>query len=71
MSEFAVVTATVTPGGRLSNGSPSGVGVTTTYRAGLTADGRHVRPVGPEFTAPREAHRYAERIERRLPREND
>lgn len=40
------------------------------YRVGLVRDGRTVDgPVGPAFTKPHEAARYAERLERRAAQE--
>ena len=36
-----------------------------TYRAAWVFDGRTPEPTGPRFTSPKEAIRYAERLERR------
>lgn len=71
MSPYVVVTVNHTLGGRLSNGMPSGLGGATTYGVALTTNGIDRQSVaGPSFTAPKEAHRYAERLQRRLDKEN-
>ena len=68
---YVVVTVNHTPGERLPSGTPSGIGGKTTYGVALTTNGLDRQPVaGVEFTAPKEAHRYAERLERRLAQEH-
>ena len=53
----ACPTVEVTPGGRLANGSPSGLSVVSVYRAAhRLRDG--IRPFGPTFSTPRELFRF-------------
>lgn len=67
---MVVLTTDTQPGRRLPNGSPSGIGSETVYRAAITTNGLDRQPVGPDFTDQREAQRYADRLQRRLDKEN-
>ena len=51
-------TVEVTPGAKLSNGDPSGIGVTSAYRSAHIIGGRRRKPFGPVFASPAELHRF-------------
>lgn len=51
-------TVEVTHGSKLSNGYPSGVGVTSAYRSAHLIDGRRREPFGPAFASPAELNRF-------------
>ena len=70
MTPYVVVLVHGTPGRTLPNGTPNGVGGKVEYQAAITTDGIDRQPVGPMHPTPREAYRYAERLERRLQKEN-
>lgn len=63
---FVVIRVERAPGGRLSNGQLSGLGGETTYRVGLTTDGRDFQPLGHPFAHQRKAQQYARLIESKL-----
>ena len=66
---YVVVIVHGKPGGTLPNGTPNGVGGSVEYQAALTTNGIDRQPVGPIFPRPREAYRYADRLQGRLDKE--
>ena len=62
----AVIYVEHEPGGRLSNGSYSGIGGRTTYRVAITSDGITRRPIGAPFSHPKKAVLYAHLIDMKL-----
>ena len=67
---YVVVIVHGKAGGTLPNGTPNGVGGETTYQAAITTNGLDRQAHGPIFSTPKEAYRYAERLERRLAKEH-
>ena len=67
---YVVVIVHGKPGGTLPNGTPNGVGGETKYQAAITTTGIDRVPTGPLFATPKEAYRYADRLERQLAKES-
>jgi hypothetical protein len=72
MSPMVVVTVDHRPGGRLANGSPSGVGGETRYGLALTTNGIDRQPIpgGRTWDKARPAHRAADALQRQLDEES-
>jgi hypothetical protein len=66
---YVVVMVNGRAGGRLLNGDPSGLGGEVTYQAAITTNGIDRQPVGPIFSRPKQAHRYADKLQRQMAQE--
>lgn len=66
---FVVVTVDHTPGGRLPNGMPNGVGGITRFGIALTTNGIDRQEVVPPSLGIKEAHRRARQLEAELRQE--
>lgn len=66
---YVVVIVHGKTGGTLPNGTPNGLGGSVEYQAAITTNGIDRQPVGPMHPTPREAYRYADRLQDRLNKE--